>query len=63
MKIEFKNNWHRSSNFMPYPENLAAYRPDFPEAFAALDEWQRDATARRGRWTLAQTPRAVHCQH
>ena len=44
---------------MSYPESLAAYRPDFPEAFAALDEWQRDATARRGRWALAQTPLSI----
>lgn len=44
---------------MPILESLAPYRPDFPEAFAALDEWQRDATARRGRWTLAQTPLSI----
>lgn len=35
------------------------YRPDFPEAFAALDEWQRDAAARRARWTLEQTPLSI----
>lgn len=44
---------------MPRLESLSPYRPDFPEAFAALDEWQRDATARRGRWTLAQTPLSI----
>ena len=38
---------------------LSDYRPDFPEAFAALDEWQRDAAARRARWTLEQTPLSI----
>ena len=46
-------------DLMPSVESISAYRPDFPEAFAALDEWQRDATARRGRWTLAQTPLSI----
>lgn len=39
--------------------SLDPYRPDFPEAFAALDEWQRDAVARRTRWTLEQTPLSI----
>ncbi len=30
---------------------LAPYRSDFPESIAALDEWQRDAAARRARCT------------
>jgi hypothetical protein len=38
---------------------LTPYRPDFPEAFAALDEWQRDAAVRRTRWTLVQTPLSI----
>lgn len=40
-------------------EPLFSYRPDFPEAIAALDEWQRDAAARRARWTLEQTPLSI----
>lgn len=28
---------------------LTDYRPDFPEAFAALDEWQSDAAVRHTR--------------
>lgn len=40
-------------------EFLDPYRTDFPEAFAALDEWWRDADARRARWTLAQTPLSI----
>jgi hypothetical protein len=35
------------------------YRSDFPEAVAALDEWQRDAAVRRTRWTLTQTPLSI----
>lgn len=38
---------------------LFTYRPDFPEAFAALDEWQRDAAARRARWALEKTPLSI----
>jgi len=38
---------------------LTPYHPDFPEAFAALDEWQRDAAVRRARWTLEQTPLSI----
>lgn len=33
---------------------LTLYRPDFPEAFSALDDWQRDATARRERFAQQQ---------
>lgn len=40
-------------------DTLAPYRPDFPEAFAALDEWQRDAAARRARLSRAQTPLSI----
>ena len=40
-------------------DTLTPYRPDFPEAFSALDEWQRDAVARRARWTLEQTPLSI----
>ncbi len=39
--------------------HLAPYRPDFPEAFAALDEWQRDAAARRARLGQAQAPLSI----
>jgi hypothetical protein len=39
--------------------SLTPYHPDFPEAFAALDEWQRDVAARRARWTLTQTPLSI----
>lgn len=39
--------------------NIRNFHADFPEAFAALDEWQRDADARRARWTLAQTPLSI----
>ena len=46
MKTDF------TKTIFPFLESISPYRPDFPEAFAALDEWQRDATARRGRWTL-----------
>lgn len=46
---------------MPIPamHTLAPYRCAFPEAFATLDEWQRDAQARRARWTPAQTPLSI----
>lgn len=40
-------------------DSFTPYRPDFPEAFSALDEWLRDAAARRARWTLAQTPLSI----
>lgn len=30
-------------------DTLTPYRSDFPESFTALDEWQRDAAARRAR--------------
>lgn len=39
--------------------SLTPYRTDFPEAIAVLDEWQRDAVARRARWTLEQTPLSI----
>ncbi len=39
--------------------SLTPYHPDFPEAFAALDEWQRDVAVRRARWTLTQTPLSI----
>lgn len=39
--------------------SLDPYRPDFPEAIAALEEWQRDAVARRARWTLEQAPLSI----
>jgi hypothetical protein len=42
-----------------FSAHLCGFRPDFPEAFATLDEWQRDAAARRARWTLAQTPLSI----
>lgn len=35
------------------------YRPNFPEAFAALDEWQSDAAARRARLSREQTPLSI----
>lgn len=38
---------------------LSNYRHDFPEAFNKLDEWRRDALARRARWTLKQTPLSI----
>lgn len=38
---------------------LESYRPDFPEVFAELDEWDRDVTARRARLSLAQTPLSI----
>lgn len=38
---------------------ISQYRPDFPEAIAALEEWQRDAVNRRARWTLEQTPLSI----
>lgn len=38
---------------------LTPYLSDFPEGIAALDEWQRDAAARRARWTLEQTPLSI----
>lgn len=44
---------------MPSLSSFDPYHADFPEAFAALDEWQRDAAARRARWTLAQTPLSI----
>lgn len=40
-------------------EILAPYRPDFPGAFCALEEWQRDATARRARLSDDQTPLSI----
>lgn len=39
--------------------SLSIYRPDFPEAFAALDEWQRDAAARRARFAQEQPPLSI----
>lgn len=39
--------------------SVTPYRTDFPEAITALDEWQRDAVARRARWTLEQTPLSI----
>lgn len=39
--------------------SLCAYRPDFPDAFAALDDWLRDAATRRARWTLQQAPLSI----
>lgn len=44
---------------MTAANSFFTYRPDFPEAIAALDEWQRDAVARRARWTLEQTPLSI----
>lgn len=44
---------------MSTTDTLTAYYSDFPAAFAALAEWQRDAAARRARWTLAQTPLSI----
>lgn len=44
---------------MSFFDALITYRPDFPEAITALDEWQRDAAARRARWTLAQAPLSI----
>lgn len=38
---------------------LSDYHPDFPEAFAALDEWQRDALARRERFAHEQPPLSI----
>jgi tRNA U34 5-carboxymethylaminomethyl modifying GTPase MnmE/TrmE len=38
---------------------LAGYRAEFPEAIAALDEWQRDAQARRARLSRAETPLSI----
>lgn len=40
-------------------EIITQYRLDFPEAIAAQEEWQRDAAARRARWTLEQTPLSI----
>lgn len=42
-----------------FSTHFSDYRPDFPEAIAALDEWRRDAVARRARWTLEQTPLSI----
>lgn len=39
--------------------SLTPYRPDFPEAFAALDEWQRDAVTRCARCTRAHVPLSI----
>ena len=38
---------------------LTPYRHDFPEALAALDEWQRDAVARRARLAQEQAPLSI----
>jgi len=38
---------------------LRTYPPDFPEAFAALDEWQRDAAVRRARFAQEQLPLSI----
>lgn len=38
---------------------IALRQFDFPETFAALDEWQRDATARRARFTQEQPPLSI----
>ncbi|MCW2313542.1 dynamin family protein [Rhodoferax antarcticus] len=38
---------------------LNSHRLDFPEAFAALEEWQRDATARRARFAQKQPPLSI----
>jgi tRNA U34 5-carboxymethylaminomethyl modifying GTPase MnmE/TrmE len=38
---------------------LASYRAEFPETIAALDEWQRDAQARRARLSRAETPLSI----
>lgn len=38
---------------------LSPYRTDFPEAFSALEEWQRDAAARRARLSREQTPLSI----
>jgi hypothetical protein len=38
---------------------FASFRTDFPETFAALDEWQRDATARRVRFAQEQPPLSI----
>jgi hypothetical protein len=40
-------------------DTLSVYRPDFPEAFAALDEWRKDATARRNRFLADQPPLSI----
>lgn len=39
--------------------SLIPYRPDFPEAFAALEEWQHDAAARRDRFAQEQPPLSI----
>lgn len=39
--------------------SLEPYRADFPETFAALDEWQRDATTRRTRFAQEQPPLSI----
>lgn len=39
--------------------SLMPYRADFPDAFAALEEAQRDAQTRRARLTLANTPLSI----
>ena len=38
---------------------LTAYRSYFPEVFSALDEWQRDAAARRARCTREHEPLSI----
>ncbi|CBL44889.1 Hypothetical protein HDN1F_13060 [gamma proteobacterium HdN1] len=40
-------------------DTLTSYRPDFPEAFAALDEWQRDAEVRCARLSQEQIPLSI----
>jgi len=38
---------------------LDAWRSDFPEAFAKLDEWQHDAAIRRARMSLEKMPLSI----
>ena len=41
------------------PDHFTPYQPDFPEAIAALEEWQRDAAARRARFADEQPPLSI----
>ncbi len=46
-------------NITDFSEFLSNYHIDFPEAISALDEWQRDAAARRARCTQAYAPLSI----